>query len=60
MCSCNQGFGSKEKTGATYVWKSSVNMESNETATITNVFKIISSVHDNSELCIIFTDENNF
>ena len=37
---CNYGFGSKEKTGATYVWKSSVNMECNETATIANVFKL--------------------
>lgn len=59
ICSWNHGFGSKEKSGATYIWKSSVNMEGKETATIINVFKIISfNVHDNSELYIIFTDED--
>lgn len=40
ICNCNHGFGSKEKTGGTYVWKLSVNMECNETATMTNVLKL--------------------
>lgn len=36
-----------------------MNMEGKESAAIINVFKIISfNVHDNSELYIIFTDED--